>query len=1106
MAWSRSTPQGRRVRRGLRGTLAVGLLAALAAAVPAAGARSSAVNAPNADGSYTMTPQSVGVNGSNSDAKMKDAVIPGLLKQAGIGFVRYPGGSQADGFNWTATTGNLTWPQYETMMSQEGGAPFITLNYGQTAVGGVPGPQAAANWLTNALTTFPNYSDATARWAIGNENYGSWETDQHPDPHTPQSYATNALPYMQALHAADPSAQVGVPVTIPRDISGGTGTWVADPDKWDRTILCQDASQVDWADLHWYPIFGIPVLSNDQLFATLNQIPKAMQYVKGIIDACDPGTPVTIGESNISQSEIVYNAQPVAALYSAATTLKFLANGASSYMWWQVFNSDNMNGDFGFLSDASGTPGPSASTLAADAPAGARNISVASSTGFHYAHQFTIGSGDVTESRKITSVPGATTLSAPAAAGDVNVKIASTGPFTTSGATTEYQQLFAPGTPVTIGSGAGAETATVASAGSGATSATLAAPAAAGDTNVKIVGVAMGGQSVPVWMPVGLVEGARLTIGTDTATIKSVGTASSLGTTTVVPASAGDSTIYVASVTNNNTGIANYVGDPITIDAGSNLEVGTIKSVGVSAATATTTLAPIAAGDTKVYPTSSTGITVGHQFVVDTAGTSETRTVSAVGQAARTASTLSAAAAAGDTNVKVAAVTNMVAGETIAIGSGATLEIGTIASVGTAGATGTGVTLGAPLALAHASGVAARDIGLGVTVSAPFTAAHAAGVAARDIGTGIALTAPLALAHATGAATRDTGSGITLTAPLAHAYASGSAATSPGTGITLSAPLAAAHAAGEAATSTGITFTPALSKPHVSGEPINELGLKEPVADTPMPAYWGYVLASHVAVPGSQLADLKTPDPRIVAFKSFLPGQAENVMLINTDDTKPVTVSLAGLQGDGGTALQTYSYSLETPLLNPGIATGSTTVGAVRTGLVLDPQSIVVLSGAAGDISPSLVLSVSTSASGGVGGTVPAALSLTLGTPASFGAFTPGLLKDYTASTTANVISTAGDAALSVADPSSTATGHLVNGTFSLPSALQAKASSAAGTGNAFADVGGAAAPTPLLAYAGPTSNDAVTIAFQQHIGATDALRTGAYSKTLTYTLSTTTP
>ena len=99
-----------------------------------------------------------------------------------------------------------------------------------------------------------------------------------------------------------------------------------------------------------------------------------------------------------------------------------------------------------------------------------------------------------------------------------------------------------------------------------------------------------------------------------------------------------------------------------------------------------------------------------------------------------------------------------------------------------------------------------------------------------------------------------------------------------------------------------------------------------------------------------------------------------------------------------------------------------------------------------------------------------------------FGAFTPGVAKDYTASTTANVISTAGDAALTVSDP-----GHLMNGTFALPSPLR---------GVAVARRRGAA----------PVSNDPVTITFKQHIGATDALRTGTYSKTLTFTLSTTTP
>jgi hypothetical protein len=42
--------------------------------------------------------------------------------------------------------------------------------------------------------------------------------------------------------------------------------------------------------------------------------------------------------------------------------------------------------------------------------------------------------------------------------------------------------------------------------------------------------------------------------------------------------------------------------------------------------------------------------------------------------------------------------------------------------------------------------------------------------------------------------------------------------------------------------------------------------------------------------------------------------------------------------------------------------------------------------------------------------------------------------------------------------------------------------------------------------WSAPVSNDPLTITFSQHIGATDALRTGTYAKTLTFTLSTTEP
>jgi hypothetical protein len=115
-----------------------------------------------------------------------------------------------------------------------------------------------------------------------------------------------------------------------------------------------------------------------------------------------------------------------------------------------------------------------------------------------------------------------------------------------------------------------------------------------------------------------------------------------------------------------------------------------------------------------------------------------------------------------------------------------------------------------------------------------------------------------------------------------------------------------------------------------------------------------------------------------------------------------------------------------------------------------------------------------------VGGEVPATLSLSLGAPVSFGTFTPGVAKEYLTSTTATVTSTAGDAALSA----STVT--LTNGVFRLAQPVTVTPSK--------------------TAWPGPISNDTFPIAFKQSIGASEPLRTGDYSASVTFTLSTTTP
>ncbi|HEX6023420.1 MAG TPA: sugar phosphate isomerase/epimerase [Solirubrobacter sp.] len=142
-----------------------------------------------------------------------------------------------------------------------------------------------------------------------------------------------------------------------------------------------------------------------------------------------------------------------------------------------------------------------------------------------------------------------------------------------------------------------------------------------------------------------------------------------------------------------------------------------------------------------------------------------------------------------------------------------------------------------------------------------------------------------------------------------------------------------------------------------------------------------------------------------------------------------------------------------------------------------------------------------------VGGDVASTLSLSIGGAASFGTFVPATARTYDTAVAAQVVSTAGNASLSVVDPSATAPGHLVNGAFSLSQPLQVRALNAANPDASFAPLPEANTPLTLLTYTGPTAGaDPVTVGLRQAIGATEVLRSGSYSKTLTFTLSTTNP
>jgi len=229
------------------------------------------------------------------------------------------------------------------------------------------------------------------------------------------------------------------------------------------------------------------------------------------------------------------------------------------------------------------------------------------------------------------------------------------------------------------------------------------------------------------------------------------------------------------------------------------------------------------------------------------------------------------------------------------------------------------------------------------------------------------------------------------------------------------------------------------------------------------------------------------------------------------DTTAPTVTITSPANGDtykiGQQVAAAYSCT------DPGGSGVATCAGTVAQGAMIDtaaagPHTFTVnaTDNAGNPGSASVNYNVVESDDGGVGGQTPATLQLTLGQAGAFAPFIPGVAQSYTTTVAARIISSAGDATLSAVDPSATQTGHLMNGNFFLSQPLEIAAAKGGGQApTTTTPIGGSSAPTTLLAYDGPV-NDNATVYFKQPILGSEALRTGGYSKTLTFTLSTTQP
>ena len=205
-------------------------------------------------------------------------------------------------------------------------------------------------------------------------------------------------------------------------------------------------------------------------------------------------------------------------------------------------------------------------------------------------------------------------------------------------------------------------------------------------------------------------------------------------------------------------------------------EVVTVTAVG-KPGTQAYLAADAPAGTTNLKVTSVSDISVGDKIRLDVDSRGhgiETVSITRVGtQASRT--NLFADASAGATNIKVRNVNGFIAGDKIAIGTPANKEEVTVATVGTAGPTGTGIDFTPALAQAHTRDETVMALGTGLDLAAPLKFNHAANLPFSDRGTGITFQPPTAFAHSSNEPVQALGSGITLDRALAKGHAINSA-------------------------------------------------------------------------------------------------------------------------------------------------------------------------------------------------------------------------------------------------------------------------------------------------------------------------------------------
>jgi hypothetical protein len=112
-------------------------------------------------------------------------------------------------------------------------------------------------------------------------------------------------------------------------------------------------------------------------------------------------------------------------------------------------------------------------------------------------------------------------------------------------------------------------------------------------------------------------------------------------------------------------------------------------------------------------------------------------------------------------------------------------------------------------------------------------------------------------------------------------------------------------------------------------------------SNTPLPAYYGYLLASRLTRSAAAVATFATGSSTVLGFKSGQAGGSQAVLLINTSTSQSATIQVNVFPA--GSSLQSSTYSASSAASSTPVVQGTTSAQQVSSGLVLPPESIVVV-------------------------------------------------------------------------------------------------------------------------------------------------------------------